>query len=224
MNPIAARDGLSREGRRDEGIAAGRRFVRREDRPPLAVCRSRVDYRVLRSWVDHARIDIAGFSATDHAHRSRRGRLAAADFRLSAVGALRRRPATTPSPRRPCQERAGTRRTGVASGDAKTGIAGRGRGSLGPCVRTRQSANASASVPEHDAADSPLTIGQPDCPHDCCPAVGSPQAACGPTARALKDVFATQASGDRGRGLRCPALDRLIRNVSSRGNFRIPTA
>ncbi len=140
------------------------------------LCRSRVDYRVPRSWVDHARIDFAGFSAMDHAHRSRRGRLAAADFRLSDVGALRRRPATTPSPRRPCPEHDSGSVQGVPSGDRQDGHRGSWPRSLGRCVRTRQSANASASVPEHDAADSPLTIGQPDCPHDCYPAIGSPQA------------------------------------------------
>ena len=74
------------------------------------------------------------------------------------------------------------------------------------CVRSRQSANASASVPEHDAADSPLTIEQHDCPDDCYPAIGLPQAACGPAAHALKDAFATQASGERGRGLRWPSF------------------
>jgi hypothetical protein len=197
---------LSRAGRRDEGIAAGRRFARREDRPPLESCRSRVDYRVLRSWVDHARIDITCFSATDHAHRSRRGRLAAADFRPSDVGALRRRPATTPSPRRPCPEhdsgsvqgcsewRPPRRASRVAAAVPRTL---RAHASVGKRVRKR---------PEHDAADSPLTIEQHDCLDDCYPAIGLPQAACGPAAHALKDAFATQASGERGRGLRWPSF------------------
>src|SRR5258706_15125645 len=46
---------------------------------------------------------------------------------------------------------------------------------------------------EHDAADSPLTSGSPGRSNDCWNASESPQAACGPSARAPEDGFATRA-------------------------------
>ncbi len=169
----------------------------------LAALASTIGFFGLAS-ITHALTSLVSVPRITHT-RSRRGRLAAADFRPS-----RRRRAQDVGRRRHPRHADRVHRVTAArrssSGDRQDGHRRLRPRSLGSCVRTRQTANASASVPEHDAADSPLTIEQPDCPNDCYPAIGPPQAACGPAARALKDTFATQASGERGRGLRCPSF------------------
>jgi hypothetical protein len=207
MNPIASHDGLSREGRRDEGIAAAStsRAGKLGLRSNTVALASTSGFFGLGS-ITHGLTSLVSAPRIRHtevvAEDSLRPTSGPQQSARSDVG-RRRHPRRAPTVSRA--------RSGSAQGcfewlQPMTGIAGRGRGPSDlACARvsrqTRPQAYRSTTPPIR-----PLTIGQPDCPHDWCLAIGSPQAACGPAAHALKDAFATQASGKRGRGLRCPSF------------------
>src|SRR6184192_2079499 len=72
------------------------------------------------------------------------------------------------------------------------------RQAVGPRVRTR-SRQPRRQANRHAAADSPQAMEPPDRRIDGWKASGSPQAACGPSARALEDVGATRAVRRPGR-------------------------